>query len=134
MLVISSVALEAARRAIRGAFVAIYRWRLGGTIAFAVIFLLAQIASAKQLLDQRIGTVSNPQGSAFYIFMSLHALHLLGGMTWLVALYVKSGALFKATESELRQHRRVAQAAAMYWHFMGVLWVVLFCFLLRWTM
>jgi heme/copper-type cytochrome/quinol oxidase subunit 3 len=65
--------------------------------------------------------------------MALHGLHLLGGMTWLTVLYIKSRRLFNATETDLRQHRQAAQAAAMYWHFMGVLWIVLFYFLLRWT-
>jgi cytochrome c oxidase subunit 3 len=133
MLAFSSFALEAARRALRRALVVMYRGRLAGTVAFAALFLLTQAASAKQLLDQGIGTVSNPHGSAFYIFMGLHALHLLGGMTWLTVIYIKSRALFTATENELRHHRRVTQVAAMYWHFMGVLWIVLFCFLLRWT-
>jgi cytochrome c oxidase subunit 3 len=132
-LIFSSFALEAARRALRRALVVMYRGRLAGTIAFAILFLLTQVASAKQLLDQGIGAVSNPHGSAFYIFMGLHALHLLGGLTWLGVLYIRSRALFSATESDLRNHRRVAQAAAMYWHFMGVLWIVLLYFLLRWT-
>jgi heme/copper-type cytochrome/quinol oxidase subunit 3 len=110
-----------------------YRGRLAGTIAFAVVFLLAQIASAKQLLDQGIGTVSNPHGSAFYVFMGLHGLHLAGGIGWLTVLYLNSLRLFTGTESDLRKHRRIAQAAAMYWHFMGVLWLTLFFFLLRWT-
>jgi cytochrome c oxidase subunit III len=133
MLAASGVTFEAARYALRRALVAMYRGCLAGTLLFAFVFLLAQAMSAKQLLDQGIGAASNPQGSAFYIFMGLHALHLLGGMTWLGVLYRKSHRLFRATESDLRHHRRSAQAAAMYWHFMGVLWIVLFYFLLRWT-
>ena len=133
MLVVSSITFEAARHALRRALLVIYRGRLAGTIGFALVFLFAQVGSAKQLLDQGIGAASNPHGSAFYVFMGLHALHLGGGMMWLTVLYGKSGRLFSGTESDLRQHRRVAQAAAMYWHFMGVLWVVLFYFLLRWT-
>jgi cytochrome c oxidase subunit III len=133
VLAVSSITFEAARYALRRALVVIYRGRLAGTIAFALVFLFAQIASAKQLLDQGIGTISNPHGSAFYVFMGLHALHLSGGIIWLAVLYVRSRHLISGTESDLRQHRRAAQAAAMYWHFMGLLWVVLFYFLLRWT-
>jgi cytochrome c oxidase subunit III len=133
LLALSSFAFEAARRALRRALVVIYRGRLAGAIVFAVLFLVTQITSATQLLDQGIGTARNPHGSAFYVFMGLHALHLLGGMTWLTVLYLKSRRLFNATESDFRRHRRSAQAAAMYWHFMGVLWIVLFYFLLRWT-
>jgi cytochrome c oxidase subunit 3 len=133
LLAASSVALEAARRALRRALVVIYREYLVATIFLAITFLLAQIGSARELLDQGVAAIDNPHGSAFYIFMALHAIHLAGGMAWLGILFVKSRRLFAGTESDLRQHRRFAQAAAMYWHFMGVLWVVLFCFLLRWT-
>jgi cytochrome c oxidase subunit III len=133
VLAASSVTFEAARYALRRALLVIYRGRLFGTIAFAVVFLFAQIASAKQLIDQGIGTASNPHGSAYYAFMGLHALHLTGGLAWLAVLYTQSRRLFGGSENDLRQHRRAAQAAAMYWHFMGILWVVLFYFLLRWT-
>lgn len=133
MLAASSVALEAARRALRRALVVRYRGRLLTVIALALAFLAAQVISAQELLAQGIGAASNPHVSAFYVFMGLHGLHLVGGMTWLAVLYITSRRLFNATETDLRQHRRSAQAAAMYWHFMGILWIVLFCFLLRWT-
>jgi cytochrome c oxidase subunit 3 len=97
------------------------------------LFLVAQFASAAQLVLHGIGTAANPHGSAFYIFMGLHGAHLAGGMGWLAYLYVVSNRLFTGSENDLRKHRRIAGAAAMYWHFMGMLWAVLFLFLLRWT-
>jgi cytochrome c oxidase subunit 3 len=132
-LALSSWILEAARYALRRALVVTYRGRLAATLAFAFVFLLAQIASAKQLLDQGIGTSGNPHGSVFYVFMTLHGLHLSGGMVWLAVLYGRARRLVHGNENDLRRHRRVAQVAAMYWHFMGGLWIVLFSLLLRWT-
>lgn len=133
VLALSSVMLESARHALRRALVAIYRGRVAGTLALAAVFLGAQLASAMQLAAQGIGTAANPHGSAFYIFMALHGAHLAGGTGWLAYLFAASRSLFTGSENDLRKHRRVAAAAALYWHFMGVLWAVLFFFLLRWT-
>jgi cytochrome c oxidase subunit 3 len=133
LLAASSGTLEAARYALRRALVAIYRARLLATIVLAILFLVAQLASAKHMIEQGVAASGNPHGSAFYVFMGLHGLHLTGGMAWLGALYLKSRRLSQGTESDLREHRRLTAAAAMYWHFMGALWVVLFYFLLRWT-
>jgi cytochrome c oxidase subunit 3 len=133
ILAISSWVFEAARYALRRALVVIYRGRLAACLTFALLFLLAQLAAAAQLVVQGIGAAANPHGSAFYIFMGLHGAHLGGGMGWLLYLYVVSKRLFTGSENDLRKHRRIAGAAAMYWHFMGILWLVLFFFLLRWT-
>jgi cytochrome c oxidase subunit III len=133
LLAVSSLAFESGRRALRHAVVPAYRKRTLITLAFGLAFLIAQVAAARQLLDQGVGTSNDPHLSAYYMFMGLHGLHLAAGLTWLAVLYVRSRRLLAGTESDIRQHRRVAQAAAMYWHFMGALWVVLFCFLLWWT-
>jgi len=133
LLAMSSATFEAARYALRRARVSIYRVRVAATIVLAVLFLFAQAGSATQMIAQGVAAAANIHGSAFYMFMGLHGLHLLGGTAWLVVLYRKSATLLAGTETQLRIHRRWAGGAAMYWHFMGVLWAVLFYFLLRWT-
>ena len=65
--------------------------------------------------------------------MSIHAVHLLGGLGWLGYLYARSRKLYDTTENHLRKHRVFLAVAATYWHFMGVVWVVLFFFLILWT-
>jgi cytochrome c oxidase subunit III len=133
LLAISSWIFEAARYALRRALVVIYRARMAATLAFAFLFLIAQLASARYMIAQGVVAAGNPHVSAFYVFMGLHGLHLAGGMVWLGVLSLKSRRLSQGTESDLRAHRRLAAAAAMYWHFMGALWIVLFLFLLKWT-
>jgi cytochrome c oxidase subunit 3 len=133
VLLASSWTLEGARRALRRAHVAIYRGRIAATIALAVLFLLIQAVSASDLLRQGVAANANPHGSAFYLFMAVHGAHLLGGIGWLSYLFRRSRPLFRGSETQLRHHRKLTTAAAMYWHFMGVLWLVLFFFLNRWT-
>ena len=133
VLLISSWMLESGRHALRRALVAIYRGRLAATIILSLMFLGIQAVSASDLLRQGVGAAANPHGSAFYVFMTIHGAHLLGGITWLSVLRHRSRKLFSGTETDLRVHRRALAAAAIYWHFMGVLWVVLYVFLKRWT-
>lgn len=133
VLMVSSAALEGARWALRRAFVVMYRGRLAGALALAFLFLLMQIASSWELWRQGVGASANPYGSAHYVFMTMHGAHLLFGVAWLAVLYRRSTMLFEASENDLRRHRVLAAAAALYWHFMGLLWLVLFGFLLAWS-
>ena len=133
LLVFSSWTLEASRRSLRRALVAIYRGRVAATIAMAAMFLGVQVDAALDLWRQGVAAAGNPHGSAFYVFMAIHGAHLAGGIGWLGFLYGKSSRLFSGTETDLRRHRRAIGAAALYWHFMGILWLVLFFFLRRWT-
>jgi cytochrome c oxidase subunit 3 len=133
LLAVSSWTFEAARHVLRRGLVQLYRARVVAAEAFAILFLAAQFASARNMFLQGVAASGNPHGSAFYVFMGLHGLHLTGGILWLAVLYFTSSHLVHGSESDMRAHRRLAGAAAMYWHFMAVLWVVLFYFLLRWT-
>jgi cytochrome c oxidase subunit 3 len=133
VLLISSWTLESGRHALRRALVAIYRGRLFGTLALAIVFLSVQAVAARDLISQGVSAAGNPHGSAFYLFMGIHGAHLGGGIAWLTYLYRRSRRLFSGTETDLRIHRRALGAAAMYWHFMGALWLVLYFFLRLWT-
>jgi cytochrome c oxidase subunit 3 len=132
-LVLSSGFLEWARHALRRAFVHAYRRYLAATLAMAAFFLCVQCVSAADLLRQGVTAAGNPHGSSFYVFMGLHGVHLIAGMIWLSALGAKSGKLFDSSENDLRHYRRAAGAAAMFWHFMGALWLVMYFFLRRWS-
>ena len=132
-LVLSSGFLESARYALRRALVVTYRERVAITVALAFGFLTVQVIAAVELLRQGVAAAGNPHGSVFYIFMAIHGAHLGVGIGWLVYLWLKARALLSGTEQDLRRHRRAAAAAAMFWHFMGGLWLVLFFFLHRWT-
>lgn len=129
----SSQTLEAGRRALRRAQIASYRRRIAATLTFSVLFLVVQAAAALELLRAGIAAEANPHGSVFYVFIGIHGTHLLGGQIWLAAQYRRSRALFRAGENELRRHRAGVQILAVYWHFMGVLWLVMFALLHLWT-
>jgi cytochrome c oxidase subunit 3 len=125
LLLASSGTLELARRPlVRKAPRAIVsgsegvRW-LALTLALGLLFLAGQVVAWRELAAQGLYLSTNPSSAFFYVFTALHALHLLGGVA---ALGYVMG----------RLHASVAglpaaglEAASLYWHFMGVLWLYL---------
>ncbi|HSO75200.1 MAG TPA: cytochrome c oxidase subunit 3 [Blastocatellia bacterium] len=127
VLVISSVTMELARRALaRNDYGSLKRWIVATTLLGA-FFLAGQVIAWEQLAAQGIYVNSHPHSSFFYLLTSLHALHLLGGVI----------ALCYVTVNALRMRIGIAQRTAVgvtatYWHFMDGLWVYLFVLLFFW--
>src|SRR5205085_3545790 len=80
VLLLSSLALEISRRAIRRNDIqSMKRWLVvGGVLGFG--FLAGQLAAWRQLVNAGVYLPSTQQSSFFYILTGLHGLHLLGGI------------------------------------------------------
>lgn len=131
ILVLSSLTLERARRAVGRAFLPVLsaqfrRW-WAITTALGVIFLCAQIAAWRLLAAQGVYLASNPSSSFFYLLTGAHGLHLLGGVVAL--LYVLARARAAAPEP---LSRTPVEVTALYWHFMDGLWIYLLLVLVFW--
>jgi len=115
LIAASSVTLESGRRFFRRG-----EWRVAdrlllATAIFGVAFLAAQLVAWRDLLAQGAYLMDNPHSAFFYMFTGLHAAHLLGG---LIALFV---VVFGR-----RERRELVDVVSYYWHFLTVLWVILF--------
>ena len=115
LIAASSVTLESARRFFRRG-----EWRVAdrlllATATFGVAFLAAQLVAWRDLLAQGAYLMDNPHSAFFYMFTGLHTAHLLGG---LIALFV---VVFGR-----RKRRELVDVVSYYWHFLTVLWVILF--------
>lgn len=111
ILLLSSVVLHWASNALhRGNQKRAQLGFLAGTI-LSVLFLVGQIWSWSVL--QRLGYFldTNPSSSFFYVLTAIHGLHLLGGL--IAALWT------------VRNAERL-RLFIMYWHFLTIVWVVLF--------
>jgi cytochrome c oxidase subunit 3 len=111
----SSVTFEIARRFFRRG-----EWRVADrllltTATIGVAFMAAQLVAWRDLMAQGAYLMDNPHGAFFYLFTGLHAVHLLGG---LIALFV---VVFGR-----RKRRELVDVVAYYWHFLTVLWLILF--------
>ena len=98
-----------------------------------VVFLMAIESAAipfpltlsQQLVAQGYYAASNPANSFFYMLTALHAVHLFGGLVaWgRTILKVWQGV-------EVSDVRMTVEMCAIYWHFLLVVWFVLFGLLL----
>jgi cytochrome c oxidase subunit 3 len=131
LIVASSLALEFSRHALKqhrdGSYV---RW-LSGTTLLGIGFVASQLAAWRQLARQGVYLATNPHSSFFYLFTATHGVHLIGGLLALGYLLLNTGRPRETADRELRRVGAV-QATAIYWHFLGVLWIGLFLLLFLW--
>jgi len=122
LILASSWTLESARGSLERRDTSRYIRLLEITLGMAVAFLASQIFALQELAGQGIYLRRNPHSSLFYVVTGAHGLHLLGGMVALCYLLIRTS---------VRPRSRIA-VAALYWHFLTVLWLGLFLFLLLW--
>ena len=94
------------------------------TFVLGFAFLVMQFQGWKDLVAQNVYFVGNPAGSFMYVFTGLHAFHLISGLV--VLIYALKSAF------QLRMHAKSLeqiQISATYWHFLDILWLYLFFFL-----
>lgn len=129
LLLLSSVALERARRALATGARAVYSrwWTL--TTMLGVFFLCGQIVAWSQLWASGVFLATNPSSSFFYLLTGTHGLHLLGGLIALSYVGARSRRASR-TFGTWPAERPAVTATSIYWHFLGVLWVLLFLLLL----
>jgi cytochrome c oxidase subunit III len=94
------------------------------TLALGLLFIAGQYDAWRQLAAQGLFLSTNPNSSFFYVFTGMHILHLLGGIAALVYL------VGQLAGSHTTFRRAAFYNTAIYWHFMGVLWLYLL-FVLR---
>ena len=95
----------------------------GGVFAFA--FLAGQLVAWQELADLGYFAASNPANAFFYLVTAVHGLHLLGG---LVAWGRTSNKVWRGTG--VIQVRLSVELCAVYWHFLLLVWLILFGLLL----
>lgn len=130
LLLISSGTLESARRKLRAGTSNAYKSWLLLTVVLGVGFLVSQLIAWRQLAKQGVYIASNPHSSFFYLFTAVHGVHLLGGLTALSYLSLRSR-LAREDKSTMAMAKAQAKADAvtLYWHFMDFLWLYLFVLL-----
>jgi cytochrome c oxidase subunit 3 len=95
----------------------------GGLLTFA--FLIGQLVVWQRLIDAGYFLTTNPANAFFYLLTAVHGVHVLGG---LVAWGRTSAKVRRGIE--VGQVRLSVELCAIYWHFLFVVWLVLFALLL----
>ena len=131
LLLLSSVTLEIARHKLKSAADSSPKLWFCISAALGIGFLVSQLLAWQQLVQQGIYVATNPHSSFFYLLTAVHGVHLLGGLLALLYLAVRS----RPTENDsvaVAKGQATADVATLYWHFMDVLWIYVFCLLFFW--
>lgn len=120
-LILASIAIETARRAADQDQIEWARLAMLGAGAFTATFITGQILAWRELDALPLFGVTNPAIAFFYLITGLHALHVAGG---LVAWGWVLDRLWRGAEPDAM--RRSLQLCARYWHFLLIVWLVLF--------
>jgi cytochrome c oxidase subunit III len=86
-------------------------------------FLFGQIFFWFQLMESGNYVSTNNYFSSFYIFTTLHGLHLLGGLFFWGKVYSK---ISKLEQKEIISEKRSIDALSLYWTFLLIVWFVFF--------
>lgn len=125
VLVISSLSMQWAYWSAKKDNFANLRTAISITFVLGLVFLWMQFEGWKELVAMNVYFVGNPSGSFFYVFTGLHGFHLISGLIVLFVALVSAFRL-KVHAKSLNQ----IEICATYWHFLDILWVYLFFFLL----
>ena len=125
MLILASVAYHWTRNAaVKGLD---SRVKSGLTVsgAFTVLFLVGQVVAWQQLNAAGYYLDLNPANAFFYLLTAVHGLHMLGG------LWVWARSTMKVwTGADSDSVRLSIELCTVYWHFLLLVWIVLFGMLL----
>ncbi|NND44328.1 MAG: hypothetical protein HKN58_03320 [Xanthomonadales bacterium] len=125
LLVGASVAMQMARSTARGAEGSLQlRLLMAGVLVIA--FLGGQWLAWNALRVGGYYATTNPANAFFFLLTALHAVHLAGG------LFVWARTMMRSRQggAEVRVRRSI-ELCSLYWHYLLLLWLVLFALMLN---
>ena len=125
ILLLSSFSLQWSYKAAKNENLKQHRLGVFITLGFGLAFLVGQMMSWQALVAQGVYFVGNPAGSFMYVLTGVHAFHLVSGIFVLIYLVVNS---FRVLAKKDRLVK--ISICTTYWHFLDMLWLYLFVFLL----
>ncbi len=127
VIVCSSIALHISCRAFISGKELIYKSGLVVALILGIAFLVFQYQGWNALFEMGIDLKGNASGAFLYLISFVHAAHIIGGIAALVLAILHAFTLkYKVTDK--RKNR--FEMTLHYWHFVDLLWVYLFVFLL----
>ena len=95
------------------------------TTLLGLAFCLGQFYAYKELVANNVFfAFSNPSNSFVYVISGLHLAHVVGGLDFLMILFVQ------ALMNKLGKNALLyLNMCTTYWHFIGALWIYLYLFL-----
>ncbi len=121
VLLMSSLTMVLALAAIRRNDIRRFKLWLLATALFGAIFIGGQIFEFTEFYREGVQLSSSLQSSTFFVLTGLHGAHVTVGIIWLMSLLgLANSRQFTPADSEK------VEIAGLYWHFVDVIWIVIF--------
>lgn len=134
LLMLASLALHMAVIAARCDELRHLRSSLVAAGLCSLAFLAAQLMAWRELAASGYFSAANPAGAFFYLVTAIHGAHLLGGLMALGRTSARAFALPEGADPKAMGEITLSvELCAIYWHFLLLVWLVLFSLLMRWT-
>jgi cytochrome c oxidase subunit 3/cytochrome o ubiquinol oxidase subunit 3 len=121
ILLMSSLSMVLALAAIQRGDHRRFRVWISATALFGLTFIAGQIYEFTEFYREGLALKTNVFGSSFFVLTGLHGAHVTVGIIWLLTLWGLS------MQGRLHvQHSEKVEIAGLYWHFVDVVWIVIF--------
>jgi cytochrome c oxidase subunit 3 len=121
VIALSSLALHRGVRALRALDAGGLRRALFASAGLGVLFLSLQVTQWSILFGSGLSFSGTTYGSTFYVLTGMHAAHALSGIAWLLIIAFRQRELWVPD-----RRQRAIEVCALYWHFVGVVWLGLY--------
>jgi len=127
-LLASSATIWWAGRALKRGNRRMTRLALLATVLLGAVFLVGQGREYAHLIDENVTISRNLFGSTFFTLTGFHGFHVLMGLVAIAILFgLASGGWFRGS------HSVAIEAVSLYWHFVDVVWIVIFATVYLWA-
>lgn len=121
ILIASSITCQFAVWAIRRNDHRAFVRNIAATFILGIIFLILQAYDYTVLFHDGLTLDAGTFGTTYFTLTGFHGAHVFGGVLMLgVVLYRGQAGQFSA------KHHDMVEAASLYWHFVDIVWIVLF--------
>ena len=134
VMLLSSLTLHTANQAFHNERFPMYRTYIGITLVLGILFMLLQGWGWRQLILVGVQLEANPAGGFIYILSGLHLLHILIGIIFLLIAFAEALRRRQYVDAFVYSvnppNQLKIRLITLYWHFVDVLWLGVFLFLL----
>ncbi|MCS7001353.1 MAG: cytochrome c oxidase subunit 3 [Dehalococcoidia bacterium] len=121
VLLFSSLMMVLALAALQRGNVQAMRVWLIATAVMGMIFLGGQVYEFTSFYEKNLTLQSSVFGATFYVLTGFHGAHVTVGVLWLLSLVGLSW------QGRIRPENALdVEVAGLYWHFVDIVWIVIF--------
>jgi len=121
LLILSSFTIVMALWGIQNDRRKLFAGCMSTTIVLGIAFLIIKSFEYRHKIHEGLTVSSSLFGSFYFTMTGLHALHIIGGLIFNAYVLI-NGLRGKYT----RDHHERVEYAGLYWHFVDLVWVILF--------